>query len=121
MSAPAGHGHGGQVDGGIAFLDALAAQLRCRGWTAYLRTATGRLPGLCVQDPRQPTQCGDVIAAPSGPAGDVWYWFSWAERIAPVRAPGAAADVIIRTFRRPADGMRAAVTGGRAGRPEPPD
>ncbi len=89
MSAPAGHGDGGQVDDGIAFLDALAAQLRCRGWTAYLSTAPGRLPGLCVQDPRQPAQCGDVIAVPSGPAGDVWYWFSWAERIAPVRAPGA--------------------------------
>ena len=44
MSAPAGHGDGGQVDDGIAFLDALAAQLRGRGWTAYLSTAPGRLP-----------------------------------------------------------------------------
>jgi hypothetical protein len=115
MSAPASNGHGGQVDGGIAFLDALAAQLRCRGWTAYLSTPPGRLPGLFVQDPRQAAQCGDVIAVPSGPAGDVWYWFSWAERIAPVRAPGAAADAIIRTFRRPADDTPAAVSGGRAG------
>jgi hypothetical protein len=116
MSAPAGHGPSGQADDGIAFLDALAAQLRGRGWTAYLSTAPGRLPGLCVQDPRQPAQCGDVIAVPTGPAGDVWYWFSWAERIAPVRAPGAAADAIIRTFRQPADGPPAGVTGGRAGR-----
>jgi hypothetical protein len=103
MSAPTGNGHGGQVDGGIAFLDVLAAQLRDRGWTAYLNTAPGRLPRLFVQDPHQRAECGDVIAAPSGPAGDSWYWFSWAERIAPVRAPGAAADAIIRAFRRPRD------------------
>ena len=116
MSAPAGYGDGGQVDDGIAFLDALAAHLRGRGWTAYLSTAPGRLPGLCVQDPRQHAQCGDVIAGPSGPAGDMWYWFSWAERIAPVQAPGPAADAIIRTFRRPSDDPPAAVTSGRAGR-----
>jgi hypothetical protein len=101
MSASTGKGHGGQVDGGIASLDALAAQLRERGWTAYINTAPGRLPRLFVQDPHKRAECGDVIAVPSGPAGDSWYWFSWAERIASVRAPGAAADAIIRTFRRP--------------------
>jgi hypothetical protein len=103
MSAPAGNGHGGQMDGGIAFLDALAAQLRDRGWTAYINMAPGRLPRLFVQDPHQRAECGDVVAVPSGPAGELWYWFSWAERIAPVRAPGAAADAIITTFRRPTD------------------
>jgi hypothetical protein len=103
MSAPTGNGHGGQVDGGIAFLDVLAAQLRERGWTAYLNTAPGRLPRLSVQDPHQRAERGDVIAVPTGPAGDSWYCFSWAERIAPVRAPRAAADAIIRTFRRPRD------------------
>jgi hypothetical protein len=103
MSTPTSNCHGGQMDGGIAFLDVLAAQLRDRGWAAYINTAPGRLPRLFVQDPHQRAECGDVIAGPSGPAGDSWYWFSWAERIAPVRAPGAAADAIIRTFRRPRD------------------
>jgi hypothetical protein len=112
MSAAAGDGHGGQVDGGIAFLDVLA-QLRDRGWTAYINTAPGRVPRLFVQDPRERAECGDVIAVPSGPAGDSWYWFSWAERIAPIRAPGAAADAIIRTFRRPGDAP--AITGSVQG------
>lgn len=103
MSAPAGNGEGGQVDGGVASLDVLAAQLRDRGWNAYINTAPGWLPRLFVQDPDKRAECGAVIAVPSGPAGDLWYWFSWAERIAPVRAPGAAADAIIRTFQRPRD------------------
>jgi len=30
-----------------------------------------------------------------GATGDRWYWFSWAERIAPVHAPEAAADAVI--------------------------
>jgi hypothetical protein len=114
MSASTGNGHGGQVDGGIASLDGLAAQLRDRGWTAYINTAPGRIPRLFVQDPHKRAKCADVIAVPSGPAGDSWYWFSWAERIAPVRAPGAAADAIIRTFRQPAIDAPATGTASRS-------
>jgi hypothetical protein len=90
-------------EGGIACLDALAAQLHARGWAAYINAPAGRLTSLVVQDPRDRAERGDIIAAPAGPAGTWWYWFSWAERIAPVGAPAAAADAIIRAFQRPAD------------------
>jgi hypothetical protein len=77
--------------------------MHARGWTAYINTPAGRLTSLFVQDPHNRAECGDIIAASGGPAGDWWYWFSWAERIAPVQAPAAAADAIIRAFERPAD------------------
>jgi hypothetical protein len=48
-----------------------------------------------VQDPNERTVCSDIIAAPGGSAGDLWYWFSWGERIASAHTPGAAADAII--------------------------
>jgi hypothetical protein len=84
-------------------LDALAAQLRARGWGAYITTPPGRLASLFVQDPHDRPKCGDIIAALDTATGHWWYWFSWAERIGPAHAPGAAADAIIRAFQRPAD------------------
>jgi hypothetical protein len=89
---------------GIACLDVLAAQLHARGWTACITMPAGRLAALSVQDPHDRAQWSDVIAAPGGAAGDWWYWFSWAERIGPIHAPAAAAEVIIRALQRPMDG-----------------
>jgi hypothetical protein len=97
-----GNGHAGQAEDGIACLDALAAQMRARGWTAYISTPAGRLAFLSVQDPHDRAEGGDIIAAPGGTTGDWWYWFSWAERIAPVNAPATAADAIIRAVQQPA-------------------
>ena len=88
---------------GIAFLDVLAEQVHARGWNAYITTPAGRLTSLFVQDPRDRPKCGDIIAALDAATGQWWYWFSWAERIAPAHAPAAAADAIIQTFERPAD------------------
>jgi hypothetical protein len=88
---------------GIAFLDALAAQMHARGWSAYITTPAGRLTSLFVQDPRDRPNCGDIIAALDAATGQWWYWFGWAERIAPAHAPAAAADAIIQTFEGPAD------------------
>jgi hypothetical protein len=92
--------HGGD---GIAFLDVLAAQLRARGWSAYITTPAGRVASLFVQEPHDHPKSGDIIAALDGATGHWWYWFSWAERIAPAHAPAAAADTIIRALQRPAD------------------
>jgi hypothetical protein len=92
--------HGGD---GIAFLDVLAAQLRARGWSAYITTPAGPVASLFVQDPHDHPKSGDIIAALDGATGHWWYWFSWAERIAPAHAPAAAADTIIRALQRPAD------------------
>ena len=88
----------------IACLDVLAAQLHARGWAAYITMPAGRLAALSVQDPHDRAQWSDVIAAPGGATGDWWYWFSWAERIGPIHAPAAAAEVIIRALQRPMDG-----------------
>ena len=86
----------------IAYLDVLAAQLRARGWTAYISAPRGRLASLFVQDPHdEHAHRSDIIAVPGGTADDWWYWFSWAERIAPVHAPGAAADAVISALQRP--------------------
>ena len=98
-----GNGPAGQMGDGIACLDALAAQMHARGWSAYITTPAGRLACLFVQDPQDCAECGDIIAARDTTTGQWWYWFSWAERIAPAHVPAAAADVIISAFRRPSD------------------
>ncbi len=46
--------------------------------------------------------CGQMTGVYLDPA-DAWFWFSWAERIAPAHAPAAAADAIISAFQRPPD------------------
>jgi len=104
------NGTAGPAETRVAHLDALAAELRARGWTTYLTTPAGRVACLVVQDPQDRAECGSVVAAPGGTTGDWWYWFGWAERIAPARAPGAAADAVIAALRRPGD-----APGGRKG------
>jgi hypothetical protein len=90
----------------IASLDVLAAEMSARGWTAYVTTTTSRLACVFVQDPRDKAVCGDVLAARDDSTGDWWYWFGWAERIAPVEAPGTAADAIVRGLHRAGDFAR---------------
>ena len=58
--------HGGD---GIAFLDVLAAQLRARGWSAYITTPAGPVASLFVQDPHDHPKSGDIIAALDGATG----------------------------------------------------
>src|SRR5262252_417377 len=98
-----GNARAGEAGDAIAYLDVLASHLRARGWTTYINTPAGRLASLCVQGPHHRAECGDILAAPDGTTGDWWYWFSWAERIAPVHPPAAAADAIIAACQRPAD------------------
>jgi len=98
-----GTGHAGQARDGVACLDVLAAQMHARGWSAYITTPAGRLASLFVQDPHDRPRCGDIVAARDTITGRWWYWFSWAERIAPADAPAAAADAIISAFQRPPD------------------
>ena len=100
---------------GIAFLDVLAAQLRARGWTAYVSTPAGRPAVLSVPDPHVRAEWSYIVVAPGGAGGEWWYWFSWAERIAPVHAPATAADAVITALQRiPGGAVRAG--GPAAGR-----
>src|SRR5262249_19145608 len=59
----------------------------------------------------------DVMAAPESGTGDWWFWFGWAERIAPVGVPDTAAAVIVAELRRPVDVFGGRAPGGRGGRP----
>lgn len=93
-------------------LDALAAELTARGWAAYVTTACGRPARLFVQNPRDPGMCADVMAAAESGTGDWWFWFGWAERIAPVGAPDTAAAVIVTELRRPVDDRSQRAAGG---------
>jgi hypothetical protein len=85
----------------IAYLDVLAGQVATHGWTAYVRTPPGRLPYLSVQDPRNLNTGGDIVAASDAATGECWFWFAWAERIAPAENPAKAAHVIVRALRQP--------------------
>jgi len=86
----------------IAYLDVLAGQVAACGWTAHVRTPPGRLPYLFVQDPENLKTDGDIVAAYDAATGECWFWFAWAERIAPAENPAKAAHVIVRALRQPA-------------------
>jgi nuclease-like protein len=87
----------------IAFLDTLAAEVIARGWTACITTPPGRPVRLFVQNPRDPAMFAYIAAAADGTSGEWWYWFGWAERIAPATIPATAAEAIASSLRRPAD------------------
>jgi hypothetical protein len=90
------------ADNQIACLDALAAEVIARGWAACITTPPGRPVRLFVQDPGDPAVFGYIAAAPDNTSSDWWYWFGWAERIAPAAIPATAAEVIASSLRRPA-------------------
>jgi hypothetical protein len=100
---PGQHPRGAPTEERLARLDALAAELTAHGWTAYVTTPRGRPACLFVQNPHDRGMCVDVMAAPESGTGDWWFWFGWAERIAPAATPGTAAEAIARELRRPAD------------------
>ena len=82
----------------IAYLDVLAGQVAAYGWTAHVRTPPGRLPHLFVQDPENPNASGDIVAVPDSATGEWWFWFSYAQRIAPVETLASATQTIIKTL-----------------------
>jgi len=100
---PGPHPRGAPAEERLACLDALAAELTARGWTAYVITPRGRPARLFVQNPHDPGMCADVMAAAGSGTGDWWFWFGWAERIAPADAPDKAAALIVTELRRPVD------------------
>ena len=73
-----------------ASLEELASQLGERGYDAELITPDGRRPRLQVRNPDVP-MLADEVYAESG-----WYWYAFAERIAPASEPAAAAAKIAR-------------------------
>jgi len=97
---PGPHRRGAPDGRRLAWLDALAAELTARGWTAYVTAPRGRLACLFVQNPHDRRMCADVMTAAGSGRGDWWFWFGWAERIAPAGAPDTAAAVIVTELGR---------------------
>ena len=80
----------------IGHLEALAADLSGRGFTATI-TPDGRYPSVRVVNSTTAQLSEQVYAAPA-PDGSVWFWWSWAERIAPAGQPGTAAAKIAQVL-----------------------
>jgi hypothetical protein len=75
-----------------ASLEELGTQLDARGYQAQLVTPPGRRPRLQVRNPDVPMLAEDIYAE-SG-----WYWYAFAERIAPAADPATAAAKIARVL-----------------------
>jgi hypothetical protein len=71
-----------------ADLEKLAVELNARGFETQLIVPEGRVPSLSVTNPWARALSESVVA------GDGWFWWSWAERIAEVADVGEAAGAI---------------------------
>jgi hypothetical protein len=79
-------------------LEGLAAELAKHGLMTRLMAPVGRVPSLHVVNPAQSMLAEDVYVGRSR-NGLWWFWWPWAERIAPGDQQGAAASVIARVLR----------------------
>jgi hypothetical protein len=80
-------------------LEKLAAELAARGFRTPALSAHGRPPSLTVANPAT-SMLTETVMAEAG-----WFWWPWADRIAPVGDVCAAADRVTRVLR--ADGNAA--------------
>jgi hypothetical protein len=76
----------------ITVLEKLAAELTSRGFETRLAVPQGHVPSLAITNP-QVTALSETVVA-----GEDCYWWSWAERIAPVADISEAAAVISRVL-----------------------
>jgi hypothetical protein len=70
-------------------LEALAENLTNRGFHAHVIRAHGQTC-TCVSNRSAPQLCESIYAAPAAD-GSWWFWWAWADRIAPVSDVEAAA------------------------------
>ena len=83
-------------------LEAVAAELRARGWTAHVAaTPPHRPPQLFAQHPGKPAARGHILAAPDDATGQWWYWDDARQPIAAAGKPAAAANRIIDALTGP--------------------
>jgi len=84
--------HASDEDPAMA-LEKLAAELAARGYRTPALSARGRPPSLTVANPAVP-MLTETVMIEGG-----WYWWPWADRIAPLGDVTAAADRIVRVLR----------------------
>jgi hypothetical protein len=78
-------------------LERLAAELAKHGLMTRLMAPVGRVPSLHVVNPAQ-SRLAEVVYVGRSQDGLWWFWWPWAERIAPGDEHGAAASVIARVL-----------------------
>ncbi|HUC58473.1 MAG TPA: hypothetical protein VMA95_13810 [Streptosporangiaceae bacterium] len=79
-------------------LEELAAELGRRGLQTSLMTPAGRIPSLHVVNPGMPRLAEDVYVGRSQD-GQWWFWWPWAERIAPGGDIAEAAAAVARVLK----------------------
>jgi hypothetical protein len=77
----------------LSRLEGLAALLSRQGLKASLMAPPGRVPSLHVVNPEASVLAEDVYIR-RGQDGTLWFWWSWAERIASGEDPDSAAAMI---------------------------
>lgn len=83
------------ADAGVADLEKLAAELDGKTYVVSLLTASGRRPCLAITN-RDATRLADYVYSDGE-----WFWWGWAQRIAPVTdvtGAAAAVDRVLRIF-----------------------
>ncbi len=85
-------------DAGTTDLENLAAELDGQTYAVTLVTAAGRRPCLSITN-RQAVQLTEFIYAAPADDREQWFWWSWAQRIAPVTDPSGAAAAVDRVLR----------------------
>ena len=78
-------------------LEQLASELTGYGLNARVMTPNGRIPSLHVVNPAAPRLAEDVYVGRSQD-GLWWFWWPWAERIAPGKEVGTAAAMIAKVL-----------------------
>jgi hypothetical protein len=76
----------------ITVLEKLAAELASLGFETRLAVPQGHVPSLAITNP-QATALSETVVA-----GEDWFWWSWAEKVAPVADASEAAGVIARVL-----------------------
>ncbi len=76
----------------VTALEKLAAELGGRGFDTRLHAPEGGVPSLAVTSARASRLTETIMT------GQGSFWWSWAERIAPVADVGAAADAVARVL-----------------------
>jgi len=85
------------VDGAVKGLEALGADLSSRGFMTMVMEGGGP-PCVRVVSRATAQLSENVYAAPAGD-GALWFWWSWAERIAPIGHVEMTADKVARVLR----------------------
>ncbi len=82
------------------YLDKLAEELNNRGFEAWLMAPPGRVPSVYITNPGA-RALEENVYADRCKDGLVWFWWSWAERIAVADDLDAAASAITRVLSVP--------------------